>query len=217
LFLPKEQRAALWERFVARKRKTYQTSLGFFDQAIRRSVDEGGLRSAGCRQQSLPPGSGEGEPRRGHHRGDYGEARRSQTPCGIRRPFSQHAELPKNLGEGGGKRPSTKPSGRRPKKSSTRPDKAADRKAAQAYEQERQRRQREESREEVARKKQRERRQQAVDKAQKALDEAKKAHTQRATALHAEIHAVENKLSSENAEWDNEERRLKAALRRAGE
>jgi hypothetical protein len=113
------------------------------------------------------------------------------------------------------------PASRRPnpraKKSSVRSDKAADRKAAQAYERELQRREREEAREETAGQKERERRQKAVDKAQKALDEAERQHNRRADALRAEIEAIEKRVKSENAAWGEDEKRLKAGLRRAGE
>jgi hypothetical protein len=38
---------------MTRKLKTYQTSLGFFDQAIRGAVNEGSLGSLGRRQRQL--------------------------------------------------------------------------------------------------------------------------------------------------------------------
>jgi hypothetical protein len=47
------------------------------------------------------------------------------------------------------------------------------------------------------------------------MDKAEAEHTQRVAALRAEIEAIENKLKAENADWDKEEGRLKAALRRA--
>jgi hypothetical protein len=138
-----------------------------------------------------------------------------KRPVGSDGPFGEHAELPKYLGEGGRKKPATRPTGGKAKKSSTRPDKAADRKAAQAYEQERQRREREEARDEAARQKHRGRRQQAVDKAQKTLDKAEQEHAQRVAVLRGEIEAIEKKIRSEDDEWDKKEKRLRAALRRA--
>jgi hypothetical protein len=111
-----------------------------------RAVDEGRLGGMGRRQQSFPSGCGEGEPRSGCHRRDHGEAgRRPQRSVGSDGPFGEHAELPKNLGEDGRKKPARKPAAKT-KQSSAQPDKAADRKAAQAYERERQRREREEAR-----------------------------------------------------------------------
>jgi hypothetical protein len=101
------------------------------------------------------------------------------------------------------------------KKSSAQPDKAADRKAAQAYERVRQRREREEAKEEASRQKERERRQEAIDKAQAALDTAEEKHTQRVAALRAQIEVVEKKIQAEDADWEEEARQLKTALRRA--
>jgi hypothetical protein len=87
----------------------------------------------------------------------------------------------------------------------------------QAYERERQRREREEAKEEASRQKQRERRQHAVDKAQAALDKAEQEHTRRAAALRSEIETIEEKLNAEEAKWDKEKQRLKAASRRAAD
>ena len=89
------------------------------------------------------------------------------------------------------------------------------RRTAQTYEREHQRREREEAKEEAARQKERERRQKAVDKAQAALDNAEEKHTQRVVALRALIEAIEKKVQAEDRDWDEEAKRLKAALRRA--
>jgi hypothetical protein len=137
-----------------------------------------------------------------------------KRPVGSDGPFGEHAELPKNLGQDGGKKAARKPPAKA-RKSSAQPDKAAERKAAQAYERERRRREREEAREEAARQKEQARRQEAVDKAQAALDKAEEEHAKRAAAMRAEIEAIETKLKAEDADWDEEEGRLKAALRRA--
>jgi hypothetical protein len=45
---------------MARKLKTYQTSLGFFDLAIAAPSMKAALEAGGG-QQSLPPGRGEGK------------------------------------------------------------------------------------------------------------------------------------------------------------
>jgi hypothetical protein len=138
-----------------------------------------------------------------------------KRPVGSDGPFGEHAELPKDLGRGERQKPAAMSPNRKAKKSSVRPDKAADRKAAQAYERERQRRERDEAREEAARQRERERRQKAVDKAQAALDTAEEKHTQRVAALRAQIEAIEKKVQAEDTSWDEEEKQLKAALRRA--
>jgi hypothetical protein len=202
---------------MARKLKTYQTSLGFFEQAIAAPSMKAALEAWGADSNLF-------------HQGAARESTDPEIvaatmkkpgvvlkrPVGSDGPFGEHAELPKNFGESGRqKKLPSKPSAREAKSSSAQPDKAADKKAAQAYERERQRREREEAREEAARQKERERRRQAVDKAQAALAEAELEHTDRAEALRAELDAIEKKLRAEEADWDEEEKRLKAALRRA--
>jgi hypothetical protein len=190
---------------MARKLKTYQTSLGFFEQAIAAPSMKAALQAWGADSNLF----------------HQGVARESADPDVIAATMAKpgvvlkHAELPKNLDQGQRKKPALKPSGRKAKKSPARPDEAADRKAAQACEREWQRREREEAKEEAARQKKRERRQQAVDKAQKDLDKAEEEHTQRVAALRAEIEATEKKLEAEDADWHEKKGRLTASLRRA--
>ena len=150
---------------MARKLKTYQTSLGFFEQAIAAPSMKAALAAWGADSNLFHQGAAKES-----HDPDVIAATMAQPgvvlkrPVGSDGPFGEHAELPKNLDEDGRKRPARKPAVKA-KKSSAKLDKAADRKAAQAYERERQRRAREEAREEAARQKERERRQKAVDKA----------------------------------------------------
>jgi hypothetical protein len=203
-------------RPMARKLKTYQTSLGFFEQAIAAPSMKAALEAWGADSNLFHQGVAKEstDP-------DVIAAAMAKPGVVLKRPvgsdgvFGEHAALPKNLGQDGPRKSTSKPAGPKAKKSSGRPDKAADRKAAQAYERERQRREREEAREEAARQKKSERRQQAVNKAQAALDKAEEEHNQRARTLRAEIESIEKKLTAENDDWIKEEGRLKAALRRA--
>jgi hypothetical protein len=201
---------------MARKLKTYQTSLGFFEQAVAAPSMKAALEAWGADSNLFHQGAAKEstDP-------DVIAATMKKPgvvlkrPVGSDGPFGERAELPKDLGQDGRKKPAHKPSGRKATKSPARADEAADRKAAQAYERERQRREREEAKEEAARQKKRGRRQQAVDKAQKALDKAEEEHTQRVAALRAVIEATEKKLEAEETNWDGEAKRLKAAVRRA--
>ena len=205
---------------MARKLKTYQTSLGFFDQAIAAPSMKAALEAWGADSNLFHQGA----------------ARESddpvviaatlkkpgvvlKRPVGSNGPFGEHAELPTGLGEGDVKstKAGRKPQSQRPKKASPPVDKAAERKAALAYEQEQKHRDRERAREDAARQKERERREQAVDKAQAALDKAKREHGRRVDALRAEIETIEEKLKSEDAAWGREERRLKAVLQHVRE
>jgi hypothetical protein len=202
---------------MARKLKTYQTSLGFFEQAIAAPSMKAALEAWGADSNLF-------------HQGAAKESTDPEIvaatmkkpgvvlkrPVGSDGPFGENAELPTNLGESGRKNsPPAKPSSRKAKSTPAQPDKAADKKAAQAYERERQRREREEAKEEAARQKERERRQQAVDKAQAALEAAQQRHANRADALGTELEAIEKKVRAEDSEWDEEEKRLREALRRA--
>src|SRR4030088_1152381 len=141
---------------------------GLLRSGDRRSLHESGSGSVGRRQQSLPSGRGEGEPRSARHRRDHGKAGVVlRRPVGTDRPFSEHAELPTDLGGGRPTKAARKSKGPKAKKPSSRPvDKAAERKAALDYEREQRRRELERAREETARQKDLKRRQQAVEKAQ---------------------------------------------------
>jgi hypothetical protein len=181
---------------MARKLKTYQTSLGFFEPAITAPSMKAALKAWGADSNLFHQGAAKES-----HDPDVIAATMAKPgvvlkrPVGSDGPFGEHAELPKNLGQEGRRKAAHKPSAKA-KKSSVRPDKATNRKAAQAYERERQRREREEAKEEEARQKQRERRQQAVDKAQKTLDKAEQEHTQRVAELRAQIDVIEKKVQA---------------------
>jgi hypothetical protein len=200
---------------MARKLKTFQTSLGFFDQAIAAPSMKAALEAWGADSNLFHQGAAKES-----QDPDVIAATMAKPGVVLRRPvgsngrFGEHAELPSNLGGGG--KAARKPESRKPKQNSTQAvDRAAERKAALAYEREQARRDREQAKEETARQKERERRQQAIDKAQAALDKAGEEDAKRLAALRAEIETIERKLKSEEADWDGDEKRLKAALRRA--
>jgi hypothetical protein len=198
---------------MARKLKTYLTSLGFFEQAIAAPSMKAALEGWGADSNLFHQGAAKEctDP-------DIVAAIMEKPGVVLKRPvgsdgsFGERAELPKNLGRS--ERPKRAPA-HKAKKPSKESGKAMERKAAQAYERERQRREREDAREEAARKKERERTQRAVDKAQSALDEAEGKHTKRAADLRAELEVIEDRIRSENDDWNEEEKRLKAALRHA--
>jgi len=203
---------------MARKLKTYQTSLGFFDLAIAAPSMKAALEAWGAHSNLFHQGAAKesDDP-------DVIAAAMKKPGVVLRRPvgsdgsFSEHAELPTDLGGG---RSSTKAErkskGPGAKKPSSPPvDKAAERKAALAFEKEQKRRQLEQAKEETARQKDRERRQQAIDKAQAALDKAEQEHAKRVAAIRAEVEALEKRSQAEKARWDKEKERLEATLRRA--
>jgi hypothetical protein len=204
-------------RPMARKLKTYQTSLGFFDLALAAPSMKAALEAWGADSNLFHQGAAKES-----HDPDVIAATMAKPgvvlrrPVGTDRPFSEDAELPTDLGGGRPTKAARKSKGPTAKKPSSRPfDKAAERKAALAFEKEQKRRELERAKEETARQKERERRQQAIDKAQAALDKAERGHAKRAVAIQAEIEALEKKSQTEEARWDKEKARLKAALQRA--
>lgn len=202
---------------MARKLKTYQTSLGFFDQAIAAPSMKAALQAWGADSNLFHQGVAKecDDP-------DIIAATMAKPgvvlkrPVGSGGPFVEQAELPINLG--GAAEPTKAPrnSRRRPNRSSSGPvDKAAERRAALAYAREQKRRDRESDKIEAAKQKQRERRQQAIDKAQAAMDDAEFAHAKAVASIQAEMEALEQRSQAEEARWAQEKRRLDKALRRA--
>ena len=200
-----------------RKLKTYQTSLGFFDLAIAAPSMKAALEAWGADSNLFHQGAAKesDDP-------DVIAAAMAKPgvvlrrPVGTDRPFTEHAELPTDLGGGRPTKAARKSKAPKAKKPSSRPvDKAAERKAALAFEKEQKRRERERASEEAARQMDRERRQQAVDKAQAALEEAEGEHARRVAAIQVEVEALEKKSRAEEARWDKEKERLEAALRHA--
>ena len=203
---------------MARKLKTYQTSLGFFDLAIAAPSMKAALEAWGADSNLFHQGAAKesDDP-------DVIAATMKMPGVVLKRPvgsdgyFSEHAELPTDLG-GGTRPPKAASKSKHPaaKKPSSHPvDKAAERKAALAYEREEKHRAHERAKEEAARQKERERRQQAVDKAQAALDKAEQEHAKLAAAIQAEVEALAKRSQAVEARWDKEMKRLEAALQRA--
>ncbi len=202
---------------MARKLKTYQTSLGFFDLAIAAPSMKAALEAWGADSNLFHQGAAKesDDP-------DVIAAAMVKPGVVLRRPvgsggsFGEHAELPTDLGGGGPTKAARKSKGPKAKKSSSRSvDKVAERKAAFDYERERRSRELEWANEEAVRQKERGRRQQAIDKAQAASDKAEQEHAKRAADIQAEVEALEKRSQAEEARRDKEKKRLEAVLRRA--
>ena len=124
---------------MAKKLKTYETSLGFFDLAIAAPSMKAALEAWGADSNLFHQGAAKQS-----EDPDVVAATMAKPgvmlkrPVGSNGPFKEHAELPTNLGDAAA-RPSKaarKPAGRKPKTSSRLADKAAEQKAAVAYERE---------------------------------------------------------------------------------
>ena len=203
---------------MARKLKTYQTSLGFFDLAVAAPSMKAALEAWGADSNLFHQGAA-----RQSEDPDVIAATMAapgvvlKRPVGSSGPFKEQAELPINLS---GDDISKKAGGRSVRrKPQTHPepatDRAAEQKAALAFEKEQERRKRERAKEEAVQRKERERRQKAVDKAQRALDAARREHEKIASDIQAQLEALEARSQAEGARWEKEKARLEAALRRA--
>lgn len=201
---------------MARKLKTYQTSLGFFDQAIAAPSMKAALEAWGADSNLFHQGAAKesDDP-------DVIAATMAKPgvvlkrPVGSSGPFGEHAELPTDLGR------SDKPSGTvrkspaRKSKPSRPSDTAAEREAAVAYDRKEKRRAREQAKQEADARREHQRRQAAIDKAQGALDAAEREHVEKAAVIDAEREAVEKKSQSEEARWEKQRDRLRAVIKRA--
>jgi hypothetical protein len=205
---------------MAKKLKTYQTSLGFFDQAIAAPSMKAALEAWGADSNLF-------------HQGAAKESRDPDViaatmakpgvvlkrPVGSNGPFREHAALPSRLAGEDRRTKTPAPAKSKSRRSEQHPKRtepaAADRQATLAFEKEQKRRERERAKEEAARHKEREQRQRAVARAQYALDAARRKHEERAAEIQAQIAALETKSSAEARRWDEEKSKLEAALRRA--
>jgi hypothetical protein len=202
---------------MARKLKVFQTSLGFFDQAIAAPSMKAALEAWGADSNLF-------------HQGAAKESKDPDVvvatmakpgvvlkrPVGSDGPFTEHADLPTDLGQEGSNGRHRKPAKLKQRPPRKTDDKAT-RKAAFEYEKEEKRRKLERQKEEAAREKERKLRQQAVEKAQAALDEAEGLHAEKSAAIDAERDVLEKRLQAEDTLWEKQKRKLEGALRRARE
>lgn len=211
-----------------RKLKTYQTSLGFYDQAIAAPSMKAALDAWGARSNLFHQGAAKeaDDP-------DIVAATMEKPGVVLRRPvgsdgpFTEHSELPTDLAddEAGPNRkakPKAKSKPRKlPAEAAKQPSRKIDdqqvRKAAAAFEKEERRREAERRKEEAASAKERARRDKAVASAQAALDEARREHESRTEAIEAERAALEERAETEQSRWDKQRMKLTEAVRRARE
>jgi flagellar biosynthesis GTPase FlhF len=201
---------------MARKLKTFQTSLGFYDLAIAAPSMKAALEAWGAGSNLFHQGAAKetDDP-------EVVRATMSKPGLVLKRPagstgrFAEHADLPDIENEGSARKKGPRPKPRR-RPAAGISDEAA-REAAADFEREQKRREAERRREEVAREKVRAKREKQVAKAQAALDKAEREHEQRAEALDAELARIEKRVEAENVRWEDQKERLTAALRRARE
>jgi hypothetical protein len=201
---------------MARKLKTYQTSVGFFDLAIAAPSMKAALEAWGSTTNLFHQGFAK-------ETDDPAIVAATLAKPGVvlRRPvgsdgaFSERAGLPKELPVDKVKERAAEPRAPTGEAPARKVDDEAARKAARAFEQERQRRDRERRKEEAAREKERQRREQAIAKAETALAEAKRDHETKVEAIERDRAALERRSQAEAARWQKQKEKLETALRRA--
>ncbi|PDT89170.1 cell envelope biogenesis protein TolA [Bradyrhizobium sp. Y36] len=203
-----------------RKLKTYQTSLGFFDQAVAAPSMKAALEAWGASSNLFHQGAATetDDP-------DIVAATLKKPgvvlrrPVGSNGPFTESAELPTDLGEGESKARGKTRSKIRPAKAAKTPsgktDAQAARKAAAAFEKEERRREAARAKEEAARARARARRDKAVVAAEAAMDKARRQHEAKAEEIEAARAVLDDRAEAEQARWDKQRAKLEQALRRA--
>src|SRR5579864_2201181 len=203
---------------MARKLKTFPTSVGFYDLAVAAPSMKAALEAWGAGSNLFHQGIAKetDDP-------EVVAATMAKPGVVLKRPagssgrLAEHSDLPTSLGDertGGGHGRSR--SGAKKRTAPKISDKAAN-KAAAEFEQERRRREAERRREEAAMEKERARREKAVAKTQAAYDKARRDHEAKASAIDAERAAAEERYQHEERRWRKEKEKLEAALRRARE
>jgi colicin import membrane protein len=201
---------------MARKLKTYQTSIGFFDLAIAAPSMKAALEIWGADSNLFHQGFARETTDPAvvaatiEHAGVV-----LRRPVGTNGAFKETAELPKALGAGKVS-PAYRNQAAKPlSDNSSLAGSSTAREAAAAFEKEQRKREAAQRREDQTRAKERERRDTRVAKAQKALDAAEKEHDARNAAMQAERDAIEERLKSEDERWEQKRGKLGAALRQA--
>ena len=219
-------------RRPSRKLKTYQTSLGFYDQAVAAPSMKAALDAWGAKSNLFHQGIAKetDDP-------DVVAATMAapgvvlRRPVGSDGPFTEHAALPTDLADDEDKPRSRSKPKKRPaktvhttanksanktaKKSSRSNDDQQARKAAAAFAKEEQRRDNARRKEEAARARERARREKAVTAAQAALDKARRDHQAQVDEIEAERAALDERAAVEDKRWHKQRTKLEEAVRRA--
>lgn len=218
---------------MARKLKTYQTSLGFFDQAIAAPSMKAALEAWGAKSNLFHQGVAKesSDP-------DVIAATMSKPgvilrrPVGSSQPFTENAELPKSFGSESDHRPGEPRAGPKKRQHKIEDETASDtvveleserrrreseqrRRESELRRRETEQRQRETERRRQDREKARMRRERAVAQAQAEIDKAEREHKRKAGAIEAARAKLDRQAQAEETRWQKQREKLEAALRRA--
>jgi colicin import membrane protein len=200
---------------MARRLKTYQTSSGFFDLAVAAPSMKAAAEAWGSRTNIF----NQGFAKETHDPAIVAATMAKpgvvlRRPVGSNGPFTEHAQLPKDLPVEKLKERPAKPDKEPPPRKT---DTKAVRAAALAFEREQKRRETQRRKEEAAREKERRSREQAVAKAERALEQAKREHETKVREIEKDRAALDRRSQAENARWEKQREKLDAALRRASD
>jgi len=200
---------------MARKLKTYQTSLGFYDLAIAAPSMKAALEAWGAGSNLFHQGlaTETDDP-------EVVAATMAKPGVVLRRAvgssgrFSEQSNIPSQAAADRAQKQETRRSKPKRRQAPQVSSKAA-RKAAANYEKEQRRREAQSRREEAAQAKARARQDGAVAKAQAAFEKAEREHGARLDAIEADRAAVDARAAAEEERWAGQKAKLTAALRRA--
>jgi hypothetical protein len=198
---------------MARKLKTYVTSVGFFDLAIAAPSMKAALQAWGSNSNLFHQGFAKEVTS-----GAVVEATMAKPgivlkrPVESNKPYKEDAEVPANLPD---ERDAEARSRRRKERSPRKIDQKAARKAALVYAMEQKKRDAARRKEEAALEALRKRREKAVEKAQAVLKKAERNHTRKVNAIEKERAEIDARAEAENARWQKRKNKLDQALRRA--
>jgi colicin import membrane protein len=201
---------------MARRLKSYQTSLGFFDLAIAAPSMKAAADAWGSRTNLFKQGLAK-------ETNDAAIVAATMAKPGVvlRRPigsngrFTEHANLPKDLPVAKVKERPAKAQPRIEEPAARKSNDKAARAAAVAFKREQKRRERARQKEEAAREKERKQREQAIAKAEGALERAKGEHEAKIKEIDDARAALDRRSQAEDARWEKQKDKLENAVRRA--
>ncbi|MGM4888436.1 cell envelope biogenesis protein TolA [Tardiphaga sp. 866_E4_N2_1] len=199
---------------MARKLKTYQTSIGFFDLAVAAPSMKAALEIWGADSNLFHQGFAEETDDPAivsatiAHPGIV-----LRRAVGTNGAFKETSELPKGLAAG--KKVSIPRKRVAPQAKATKVDNAEARRAAAIFDKQQRKREADQRKEERARIKERDRKAAQVASAQVAFDAAEQEHDARDAAIQAERDEIDNRTEAERRRWEQQREKLGAALRRA--
>jgi colicin import membrane protein len=200
---------------MARKLKTYQTSIGFFDLAIAAPSMKAAAEAWGTHTEVFHKGFAKET-----HNPAIVAATMAKPGVVLRRPvgsnasFSEDAELP-HLSPDTVKKNRAKPTPKRREQSAPKLDHKAVRDAGLAFEREQKRRDSARRKEEAARERSRKRQEEAIAKADRSLEAAKRVHEAKVKKIEKDRAALDKRSQAEAARWKKQKEKLENALSRA--